>query len=324
MKKYFILSTALILLLAALSFREWLLLQEIAVTKSQLKDQASSSIQSAQSLDRVHYFTTSAVVYERYLSPVIDVANRLMWPPSRTEIIAEWKREIHATLDDLTANRRTSLSQDANLGIQKLRGDSKPGLNRLYEVLKLSENNTDLSCAQTVREEMKSISDAGQKRDQEILTQMKVEGLTQLKHLDKAVKGMSPAQIGNFLRSGRFLREIQQPVLDYVLQIKQEELRKAAWSEFERKLSVALAKKSVPVAAVKDRNLRAKKEIEKLFNSMAEAKTEEHLSPSAPSKILAPRVPELPNIESPSAEPRISLEDLSATEMSSPSDATSP
>jgi hypothetical protein len=331
MKKYLLLIIGTLFLTAAFSFREWLLWQEAAVTKNQLKDQATQSIQNAQTFERVHYFTTSTVVYERYLEPVIEIANRLLWSPSRSEIISDWKREIHALLDDLAANRTAALSLDAEKNIQKLRADSKPSLNRLYEVLKNSENNTTLSCAQTVHDEMKMIAEAGQKRDQEILTQMKVEGLTQLKHLDKAMKGMTNAQVGNFLKSGRFIREIQQPVFDLALQIKQEELRKSAWAEFERKLSSALSKKGgTPVANVKDRSLRAKKEIEKLFNSMAEAKTlevpelphEEKIVP--PSTPRTPAAPETSRPLEPTEESFGTAADLPEGELTSPSDASTP
>jgi hypothetical protein len=146
---------------------------------------------------------------------------------------------------------------------------------------------------------MQSISEAGQKRDQEMLTAMKIEGLNQLKHLDKAVKGMTNAQLGNFLKSGRFIREIEAPVLDFALQIKQEELRKAAWEEFERKVLSALSKKGASIADVKDRSLRAKKEIAKLMESMTEAKNLESELPTseqAESNIPAP----LPLVEEPS------------------------
>lgn len=310
MKKVLILSLGALFLISGLCIREWLLHQEISVTETQLKEQATTALQSASSVDRVRHLTTSTVVYERYLSPVIEISNRLLWTPSRSEVISDWKREMHSLVDDLAANRRDVLSKDAVDQIQKIRSEAKPGLPRLYDILKAAENTADLSCSQTVRDEMKTLSEAGQKRDQEILAAMKVEGLTQLKHLDKAIKGMGSAQIGNFLKSGRFLREIQQPILNYVLQIKQEELRKSAWTEFQKKIEAALSHKSVPVASVKDRSQRAKKEIEKLFNSMAEAKT---------GDLLNTHEPEAAPSQIPSAAP--SQESLPSPELTSPSDA---
>jgi outer membrane translocation and assembly module TamA len=299
MKKYILLVIGLVLIIGGLSTREWLIREEISIRKTNLKEQASLSIQNAQSHDRVRYFSTSAVVYERYLEPIIQEANRLLWPTSRADLLADWKREIHFYLDDLSNTRLSALSSESEKEIQRLHQEVKPSVKRLYDILKASENSPSLSCAQTVRSEMQSISEAGQKRDQEMLTAMKIEGLNQLKHLDKAVKGMTNAQLGNFLKSGRFIREIEAPVLDFALQIKQEELRKAAWEEFERKVLSALSKKGASIADVKDRSLRAKKEIAKLMESMTEAKNLESELPTseqAESNIPAP----LPLVEEPS------------------------
>ncbi|MDB5037295.1 MAG: hypothetical protein JWQ35_823 [Bacteriovoracaceae bacterium] len=326
MKKYLVLVAGFLLIGAALSIREWLLITEIKLTETALREQVVESFQNAPNADKIRYLTSSSIAYERYLEPIIEATNRLLWPTSRTEMLSEWKRSLHTQMDDLAAVRSSSLLSEVQKNISKVKSDSKAGLSRLYEILKLNEAaQVQVSCTQTVQEEMKLIQDAGIKRDQDVLASMKSEGRLQLKHLEKRIKGMNANQMSQFLKSGRFVREIQQPVLDYVLQIKQEELRKSAWAEFERKVETVLSHKNFAVAKTKDKTLRAKKEIEQLFNSIAEARGADTVAtPTTPKIDMAPAQPfqetETPGFPSSTSD---NLGEDLTSDLQSPSDASS-
>jgi hypothetical protein len=323
MKKYLLLLAGVMLFAMALSGREWLLLEEISATQNQIREQLPASIKLAPNVERVHYLGNSSVVFERYLEPVLDVTSRMLWAPFRSSVITDWKREIHAKIDDLSAARIAELTGQTEKEIAKIKIDSKPSLNRLFEILKVSENNsTPATCSQAVQEEMKLVKEAGLKRDQEVLASLKAEGISQLKHLEKLLKGMSQAEIEQFLKSGRFVREIEQPVLDFVFQLKQEELRRAAWDEFEKKLEATLSKK-VPMAKIKDRSLRAQKEIERLFNSMTEAKGQElqAIPPQNPMPIAPDSKLIIPEARVPSSPSDAGSRDDSEGDLQSPADA---
>lgn len=296
MKKYLVLGLGLTLLTGALVLREIILLEEIRSTQSQLVSQTTDHIRNASTVARVRELSTSPIVFERYLSPIVSISERLLWPSHRMDILDAWKRSMHTHLEEASLARLQELSSSAAEEMKKIRAENPPSMNRLYAIVDTAEGrNADMSCSATVKEELKFIRDASQKRDQEILGQLKTEGTTQIKRLKNTLKGMNAKQRSEFFTSGRFHREFQDPVLMVVLQLKQEDLRRAAWDEFESKLRSVMNESKVKADSVAENATKANKNIAKLIESMSKTAALDEAKKDFPAPIPQPRMEVIPS-----------------------------
>ncbi len=285
MKKYAFFSLGLGLLISAISVREWLLNEEIEATQKQVYEQITQHILNASTVERVRELSSSSVAFERYISPLIEISNRLLWPGSRESIVSNWKRSVHTHLEETSIARLKDLALNVDIEIKKLHTEMKPGIARLYKVVDIAQGqNAQMSCSDTVKSEMKAIRETSELRDQETLAHLKSEGQTQLRQLKKTLTGMTHKQISNYFTSGRFNREIQEPVMGYILKIKQEEIRLNAWNEFRKSIANTLAGQSVKLDKVADKNTKTKKELEKLIDAMA--KNSAMTAPSTSADIM--------------------------------------
>lgn len=243
-KKLSILLLTTALLSAVIFGREWLIDQEIQSTQDQLRFQIASQIDNAATLERLTYLSSSDAVYERYLEPIILIANKYLWPTSRREAVGQWKRDVHAKIEDFSHSRMTQLQAAAEEKIRDLRAKSNPDISRLLNIVQVTKDLNSEMAAKAISEEIKLISEASRQKDQELVKTLASEGQKGLKTLRSSTKGMSQQKFSQYLSSGRFFKEIQQPVVELILKIKQEDLRQNVWNEYRHKLVEVLSNKN--------------------------------------------------------------------------------
>ncbi len=260
---------ALVLIVA----REWLIHEEISSLQTSTLDQVREHISNAQTANRLRELQTSATVFDRYLEPVLLSSARLLWAPSRTALITEWRRQVHTQLSEKITARTLELETQLKTSLSEVRSSSTPSLKRLFDIIKESESHDEnMSCSQTVKEEIDAIQLASSEKDQEALKALRTEGASKLAELKKNLRSKGAPQIAQYLTSGRYYNEIEKPVLNLVLQIKQEDLRKNAWAEFRRKIDETLSQKKMSVARSRDTAPQvAAKSIEKISDPLTQA-----------------------------------------------------
>lgn len=273
MKKSTWVALGVSLALSLVVAREWLVHEEINSLRTSTLDQIREHILNAQTASRLRELQSSATVFDRYLEPVLLSSSRLIWSPSRAELITEWRRQVHTQLNERILARGLELETQLKTSLTTVRSNATPSLKRLFDVIKESENHDEnMSCSETVKEEIEAIQLTASERDQEAVKALRAEGTLKLSELKKALKSKSPQQVAQFLTSGRYYNDIEKPVLSIVLQIKQEELRKTAWTEFRRKIDETLSEKRMNIAKSLDTQPKiAAKSIEKISDPVSQA-----------------------------------------------------
>ncbi len=273
MKKNFFLAGGLSLALAILGIREFLLHQEISDLRSTIVSQLREHLSNATTVTRLRELQSSTVVFSRYLEPLFLSSSRMIWGPSRSEALIDWRRQIHTELEEQASKKAAELEETLKNEISELRNNEAPSVKRLSTALrKCEERAVTLSCSQLVDEELAAIQNNSSEKDKELLEQVKSEGIARLKSLQKTLASKSSKQISLYLTSGKYASDIEKPVLDLVLKIRQADLRRNAWNEFEKKRDQILGKKRVSVArAVEPRPDIAKRGIEKVTDPVTQA-----------------------------------------------------
>lgn len=233
MKAALWISLSLIVMIAGLSFREWLIQEEISTLRVELKDQIQDGIRQSQSLERLAEFKKVQSVNERYLEPVVLAASRLLIPGSAQKEILSWRRDLHSTLTDQMYLREISLLEKFSKDIDDLKSKEKPGMPRLQNVLAMTEVlESSIERTKLVKAELEAIQEANKKSDQEALEKLKSAGKTSLSLLRKKTKGLGGQGLANYLTSISYEKEIESPVLSLVFSIKNPQLRQTAWDEY--------------------------------------------------------------------------------------------
>lgn len=324
MKRNLILSISIVVLVSVLALKEWLVSQEVSAIQQQLKSQISQSLDSADSLQRVQELSQSTYVYDHFITPVFEAANKHLWPSSRQNILETWVQELHAEISLKTDRKATAFKGQLETELLKIREGNQPSVDRLVQILKKSQSlSPTTDSAEIVQSEMLALKEFGQQRDAKMLNSVKEEGLLRLKALRKLLAKADQKKMGELLSSGRFVQEIQQPAIELILQIRQEEVRRTAWKEFRTKLHEILSRRSAALANIT--KVKRQKEIEKLFMEEPVA----HLNYEEESRVLpdsmmapAPSNSKLP--APPSRVPAASERELyNEGELASPSDANS-
>ena len=120
-KRLTVIVLAFSLLSTIFVLREWLLLNEIQSTQALIKMQINDQLDRASSLDRVQELSTSAVVFERYLEPVLLLSNKLTWPGFRNETMASWKRIVHTKVDQIAEEKEELFTANFNDEVDRIR-----------------------------------------------------------------------------------------------------------------------------------------------------------------------------------------------------------
>lgn len=262
--------TLAVLLLVA---REWLVHEEIDSLQSNALQQIQEHISNAPTVQKIKELQASQIVYARYLEPVLLAANRLLWLPTRSDVLTRWERDVHIEIQEKASSKLYELETGVKNSLESLKTEQAPSIKRLIEVVKQSESGlSDMSCSQTVQDEVAAIQKAASDKDQEVLASIKTEGISRLQHLKATLRNKGAKQVAQYLTSGSYYNEIEKPVLDLTLQIKQEELRKKAWAEFQKKLSETLDSKTKALAKSSDTKHKvAAKNIEKIADPVTQA-----------------------------------------------------
>lgn len=313
MNKMLWMVAGLLLLCSGFALREWLVREEISTTQAQLKTQLSEMLKSASTRERLQEINTSSMVFDKFITPVFEATNRLLFPGSRLQSLLEWAKGVHSDIAETLEARNIQMKSQFYSEIKAIRASSNPSVDRMMKVLKKAEElQSEQTPSQLAADEMRDLKEFGQKRDDMTLMSVKSEGLKRLQDLRKLLKKADHKRMGEYLSSGQFVKEIQQPAIELILQIRQEEVRKQAWTEFRAKLNDILSHRSVQLHNVARR--KKEKEFERLFEEpMAQLFEQEE----QPIVIPAPSAP------APSAAIAPSDQDLyNEPELSNPSDSS--
>lgn len=291
MKRIILVTFGLLILAGGLGLREWLVREEIDSTQNQLRTQLNEMVKSASSRERLNEISKSSFVFDKFVSPVLEATNRLLLPSARLSSLLDWTQTVHQEISQSENFQRESMKAEYQKEVEDLRAKQSPSIDRMIQIAKKAEDlNPDAKLSEIASEEMKALKEFGQKRDDTSLALVKEEGLKRLQQLRKILKKADHKHMGQYLSSGKFVHEIQQPAIELILQIRQEEIRKTAWKEFRSKLNDILAKRSIQLSNAE--HVKKRKEIEKLFDEPMAKLFEQEEPPFAPnSDVIAPPPP---------------------------------
>jgi hypothetical protein len=288
MRKWISFSLSILLIVATLGFREWLLHQELDHLQSQARSQITAAFESAESASRLHELQSTQLAYERWMEPSILVAQRLAWPPSRHSELADWRRSVNRALQDQSYARSLQLREQVQSQTAVIASEMEPSIERLQKLF--SEQSRILNPAEIqlwLNAELEALNQHSRQQDLQKLDEIKRVGVAQAKALERKLKKLSHESLGRYVSSGEFSRDALSPVLTQIFSLRQASLRQSTWEEYQKTITqvlqkrrkLLLAQKAPPAVAQ-----RKKEEIESLFNSMARmVDAEEGKQESVPS-----------------------------------------
>lgn len=252
MLRTIILSTTGVLILGLFGFREWSILKEIESLESDLTQELSLQLERANDFRRLGKVSESDFVYERFLEPVLLNANRLIWPPFRSQKILSWERKVHQTIGDSTYEKRHDLRTQIEDQIASLRLEKNPGKERMIEVTEISQKlDNEKDRMEFLQMELADIQKQAELADQELVKQIQKTGVDRLKALGREIKTFEDPELVDYIASADFFKGIMEPVSQLILQIKQESLRAKTWNEFQKNLGRVLSRKKRQLAKVR-------------------------------------------------------------------------
>jgi len=269
------------LLVAGLVTREILIHQEINSLQKEIASQMNERFEQASEQRRIEELAAASTVFQSYVEPIFSASSRLLWPFSRESISREWKREIFAQLDDrlFQAQQRLKASMDSALKDTMDRLEASTA--RLKEIISIRKRfSTDPQFAEMIESELQLITKAAQEKDVALLEQIRIEGRTSLDKLSQRLKRFDHAKLASYISSGKFSAEIEQPVVDLIVQLRQEVTRKNAWKEFQQSVQQTLQKRKSTVLSNSNKNMassdrKESKRIAELFDSISKSLDQE-------------------------------------------------
>jgi|GEM_PF-5923048 len=245
MKRWLFGSFVFLILCGLIGLREWLVYQEIRSSENALVQQIETSINSAESFDRLQDLKSSTLVYDRYLEPVFDAAQRLVMPNLRQEILLSWQRLVHQKIDDESYLKAVALREKIKAKIKKVIASEKPGINRLIEIAKLSQS-LDLKDdrVRLVRNELDEIQSRSEKFDKDLVKRLAKTGKAKIWLLRRRISKMSTKALNAYLSSTQFFNEIQKPVVLEIMKLKRPGLRSSTWEEYMKQVRRTLHRKN--------------------------------------------------------------------------------
>lgn len=232
-------------LVSALAAREWLIYKEIEVKQTEISDQLQRSLASARDLEELQALQSSELVYSRYLDPIVFTASRLLLPNLRAEVVQKWERKLHQALTEEIRARSMKMEEGTEASIKQAQQTAPAGHDRLLTVARLSQGLlSTLARIDLIENEVEAIETQIKKNDSEKIAELKSVGIEKLKALKAKIAKMDEVQISEYLSSRAFSREALNPVMDIIFEIEQQNLRKATWKQFEKKLFQILGRQS--------------------------------------------------------------------------------
>jgi hypothetical protein len=289
------------LLLAGLATREVFIHQEIKSLQNEIKMQMNDRFEQASEQRRVEELAAASTVFQSYVEPVLSTSSRLLWPYSRDSIGQNWKREIFAQLDDQLFQTQQRLKAAMDGALKDTMDRFEASSARLKEIIAIRKRfSTDPQFAELIENELQLITKAAQEKDMALLEQIRVEGRVSLDKLSQRLKRFDHSKLASFISSGKFSSEIEQPVAELILQLRQEATRKNAWKEFQSSVQETLQKRKSTILSNSKKNVAAvdrkeSKRIAELFDSISKSldQEESQLSVQAPDTDIP--LPTYPN-----------------------------
>jgi hypothetical protein len=265
------------LLLAGLTTREILIHQEIKSLQKEISAQMNERFEQASEQRRIEELAAASTVFQSYVEPIFSTSSRLLWPYSRDSIGQNWKREIFAQLDDklFQAQQRLKAAMDGSLKDTMDRLEASTA--RLKEIIAIRKRfSTDPQFAELIESELQLISKAAQEKDLALLEQIRMEGRSSIDKLSQRLKRFDHAKLATYISSGQYSNEIEQPVVDLIVQLRQEATRKNTWKEFQSSIQQTLQKRKSKIMSNSKKNLAAgdrqeSKRIAELFDSISKS-----------------------------------------------------
>jgi hypothetical protein len=253
--------------------REWLLLNQIESSKSVIKLQINGQLDKASSLERVQQLSSSTLVYERYLEPIFTIANRLMWPPFRNSAMNDWKRTVHAKIDNISEEKRDSFAQNFKSEVERIRDIENPGLDRMRTIIEETEGmGTATQLAMALKSELEKAEEEFFNQDKETVDDLRSKGKEKIRALYAKIKTMNDVQLSEFLSSKAFVSNIQAQMVDQIMGINDPEIRRQAWDQFNKKILSILTRKHIQMAKYRHQEQeRVRNKTSTVAQPMAEA-----------------------------------------------------
>lgn len=269
------------LLLAGLTTREIFIHQEIKSLQKEISAQMNERFEQASEQRRIEELAAASTVFQSYVEPIFSTSSRLLWPYSRDSIGQNWKREIFAQLDDklFQAQQRLKAAMDGSLKDTMDRLEASTA--RLKEIIAIRKRfSTDPQFAELIESELQLISKAAQEKDLALLEQIRMEGRSSLDKLSQRLKRFDHAKLAAYISSGQFSNEIEQPIVDLIVQLRQEATRKNTWKEFQTSVQQTLQKRKSAIMSNSKKNMAAgdrkeSKRIAELFDSISKSLDQE-------------------------------------------------
>jgi hypothetical protein len=289
------------LLLAGLATREVFIHQEIKSLQIEIKTQMNDRFEQASEQRRIEELAAASTVFQSYVEPVLSTSSRLLWPYSRESIGQRWKREIFAQLDDQLFQTQQRLKAAMDGALKDTMDRLEASTARLKEIIAIRKRfSTDPQFAELMENELQLITKTAQEKDMALLEQIRVEGRSSLDKLSQRLKRFDHAKLASFISSGKFSSEIEQPVVELILQLRQEATRRNAWKEFQTSVQKSLQKRKSTIISNSKKNLaegdrKESKRIAELFDSISKSlePEESQLSVQAPDTDIP--LPTYPN-----------------------------
>lgn len=266
--------TVVFLLVAVLITREVLIHKEITALQNDISSQLQDRFTQATHQGRVQELAAASTVFQSYVEPVYSSSSRLLWPYSRDQVSRDWKRVIFQKLDD----QLFATQQRLQMEMQKSLKDSsqkEASTARLKEIISIRKTfTTDPQFAEAIETELQLISQAAQEKDRLLLEQIGIEGRASIQRLNAKLKRFDHSKFSAYISSGNYSREIEQPVIDLILQLKLEATRRGAWAEYQRTLQDSMKNKKAKLLSNSKRATDQQddsKRIADLFNSIAKS-----------------------------------------------------
>jgi hypothetical protein len=288
-------------LLAGLATREVFIHQEIKSLQIEIKTQMKDRFEQASEQRRIEELAAASTVFQSYVEPVLSTSSRLLWPYSRDSIGQRWKREIFAQLDDQLFQTQQRLKAAMDGALKDTMDRLEASSARLKEIIAIRKRfSTDPQFAELIENELQLITKAAQEKDMALLEQIRVEGRSSLDKLSQRLKRFDHAKLASFISSGKFSSEIEQPVVELILQLRQEVTRRNAWKEFQTSVQQSLQKRKSTIISNSKKNVaegdrKESKRIAELFDSISKSlePEESQLSVQAPDTDIP--LPTYPN-----------------------------
>jgi hypothetical protein len=289
------------LLVAGLAIREVFIHQEIKSLQSEIKAQMNERFEQASEQRRVEELAAASTVFQSYVEPVLSTSSRLLWPYSRDSIGQNWKREIFAQLDDQLFQTQQRLKAAMDGALKDTMDRLEASTARLKEIIAIRKRfSSDPQFAELLENELQLITKTAQEKDIALLAQIRAEGRSSLDKLSQKLKRFDHAKLASFISSGKFSSEIEQPVVELILQLRQEATRRNTWKEFQTSVQQSLQKRKSTIISNSKKNVaegdrKESKRIAELFDSISKSleQEESQLSVQAPDTDIP--LPTYPN-----------------------------